>query len=245
MPFTACHTHHQPHPATTHAHAHAYAYAYAYAHRTEPGSRCTQTHDTPQRKPARPRQSNENAPTNNTTQKNKSIQTIRTNTTDNPPPHPHRPNKRHKRHKLHKRVGTARSCQMLASTIQISNNNPTPTTHTPLRRMATGRAATVTVHGSRFTRTAARYRSQVPKPQTPPRTQNPLHRGAPRSGGGLILQNPNSVSVDIATPQQPTTPALTSRSSRRYGRRRSGLFPQFQQAPAATTRPGRHSAGRG
>jgi hypothetical protein len=155
MPFTACHTHHQPHPATTHAHA----YAHAYAHRTEPGSRCTQTHDTPQRKPARPRQSNENAPTNNTTQKNKSIQTIRTNTTDNPPPHPHRPNKT---------AQTAQTCrhstELSDARVHYPDLKQQPHTHHTHTTQAHGNRPGSHGHRSRFT--FHTNRSQVPKPGT-------------------------------------------------------------------------------
>jgi hypothetical protein len=97
--------------------------------RPGPGSQCTQKHDTPQRNQHTPanqtrtcQQTTRPKPNNTKTtgsDRNKSIQTIRTNKTDSPH---HTPTK--------KQGATGRSRQMLASTIQISNNNPTPTTPT-------------------------------------------------------------------------------------------------------------------
>src|SRR4051794_16338773 len=82
---------------------------------------------------------------------------------------------------------TQHTTKMLASTIQISNNNPTPEP-APHHRMRPARAG------------SARPQGPGPKPQTP-------HRTHTRGGSRLILQNPNSVSPTPGLPRRSPHPS--------------------------------------
>src|SRR4029079_3323384 len=123
--------------------------------------------------------------------------------TTNPTPHTrhtHKPPTEKKklrtgplRHPTHAagRQCTQHTTKMLASTIQISNNNPTPTRSSasanhPAVRAPPGNQKSLEV--------------SVPKPQTP---QGRAHT----RGRRLILQNPNSVSPAPGSPRQDPAPA--------------------------------------
>jgi hypothetical protein len=157
------------------------------------------TSDTPQR--------NQHTPANQTRAHQQTKQTARTTRTNSsssnssnnqnkhnrqPPPHP-TPG-----HTTARGTGTARSCQMLASTIQISNNNPTPTTPTPSPRR--GRQAGQLTIRPRLTprsdhQPALKHHGPSPTPGATPTGPAPVW------GMGLIPQNPNSVLIDLATPR--------------------------------------------
>jgi hypothetical protein len=110
---------------------------------------------------------------------------------------------------------------MLASTIQISNNNPTahptnhPTTQQPPRHLCPDHhhwPASNTGHGTARTERAGHQATSPTPPPTPPPHHDQRSRPAlsPGTGTGLIPQNPNSV--------PPTHHTHTQRCTRRTDR---------------------------
>jgi hypothetical protein len=225
MPFTACHTHHQPHPPPPPKH-------------NSPDSRrgrdkqCTQTqHNTTRPTPNRaPDASRDNAtkkpahPAQSTRRTNKQTQQ---NKRQPPTPHP--------RHKT-PRAGH----EELSRCSRPLSRSQTTTPHHPTSNPTGHRQAWPGTKEPHPTpEPCARAHTRALRSSTHPSLRSSTHPNLD-SGGRLILQNPNSVSVNDH-PRYHGAGTDHSAPTTHSSQGCLGLFPHLLTAPTATTRTTRPS----